>query len=143
MWQNLLKDRFGLKSQRATARKCRSYALVVGKNGPKFGVNRTRPRRLVLVRGRLVRSGGGRPGWRVRAAQVMPKMGKDGMPEVPAGMRRAGSMMMMIVNGKMRLVGTGVPIARLVDTVARQYNKPVIDQTGLTKLYDFTLDFAP
>jgi uncharacterized protein (TIGR03435 family) len=134
MWQNLLKDRFGLKLHH-DSKEMPILALVVGKNGPKFKESEPAA---AAGSGPAADGPDGAPGLR-----IMPKMGKDGMPEAPAGMRRAGGVMMMMVNGKMRLIGTGVPVGRLVDLLARQYNKPVTDQTGLTKNYDFTLDFAP
>ena len=35
------------------------------------------------------------------------------------------------------------PMAQLADVLGNQLNAPVIDKTGLTGKYDFTLDFAP
>jgi uncharacterized protein (TIGR03435 family) len=69
-------------------------------------------------------------------------MGKDGMPQLPPAMRHKGVMMIMM-NGRIRMIGNRTPISRLAETLARQYDRPVTDMTGLTKDYDFTLDFAP
>ena len=136
MMQNLLQERFGLKLHHET-KDMAMYALVIGKNGPKLKESEEDP---PPADGATAGPGG--PDALPPGPMALPKIGKDGMPELPAGMRRQGIMMMMM-NGKMRMVATKAPIARLVDTLARQYDRPVTDQTGLTKKYDFTLDFAP
>jgi len=133
MMQNLLKERFGLAVHRET-KEMSMLALVVGKNGPKLKESEPDPPQAT--------GDGPPPDGPPPIPAGPPKIGKDGMPEFPPGMRRQG-MMMMMMPGRMRLVATKMPIARLVDNLARQYDKPVVDQTGLTKNYDFTLDFIP
>jgi len=129
MMQNLLKERFGLKLHHET-KEMAMFALVIAKNGPKLKESVEDP-------SPGPEGAEGPPG-----LPPPPKIGKDGMPELPPGMRRQGILMMMIP-GRLRMIGTKTTISRLVDTLARQYDKPVVDQTGLTKTYDFTLDFAP
>ena len=51
--------------------------------------------------------------------------------------------MMMMMNGRARLMGNGQPISKLADALARQLGRPVTDKTGLAATYDFTLDFDP
>ena len=51
--------------------------------------------------------------------------------------------MMMMMNGRARLIGNGQPISRLADALSRQVGRPVTDKTGLAGNYDFTLDFDP
>ena len=136
MMQNLLKERFGLQLHHET-KEMSMYALVIAKGGPKLKESEETP-----APADGAASGPGNPDGPPPGAPPLPKIGKDGMPELPAGMRGRGLMMMMM-NGKMRMVGNKTPMSRLVDILARQYDRPVTDQTGLTKNYDFTLDFAP
>ena len=73
-------------------------------------------------------------------------MGADGMPQLPPGVGKNGIMMMMM-NGnggmRMRMVANGQPVSALIDTLANQLGRPVVDATGLKAKYDITLDFAP
>jgi len=69
-------------------------------------------------------------------------MGKDGFPQLPPGAGR-GAVMMMMINGRARMMGNGQPISKLADALSRQLGRPVVDQTGLKGNYDFTLDFDP
>jgi uncharacterized protein (TIGR03435 family) len=55
-----------------------------------------------------------------------------------------GGMTMMIApGGRMRMVAQGTTIAKLVDALAMQLDRPVVDMTGLAGTYDLTLEFAP
>jgi uncharacterized protein (TIGR03435 family) len=55
-----------------------------------------------------------------------------------------GGMTMMIApGGKMRMAATGTTIAKFLDALGMQLDRPIIDATGLTGKYDITLDFAP
>ncbi len=137
MMQNLLKERFGLTLHHET-KDMSMYALVVAKGGSKLKESDAQP-----AEAPGQQPGAGGPDGPPPGPPPPPKIGKDGMPELPAAMRRPGNMMMMMMPGRMRMQGTAVPISRLVDLLARQYDRPVTDQTGLTKTYDITLDFAP
>ena len=66
-------------------------------------------------------------------------MGKDGFPVLPG--RGAATMMMM--NGNARMTGSGQSMAGLAEMLSGQLDLPVVDMTGLTGKYDFTLYFAP
>ena len=57
----------------------------------------------------------------------------------PDGVARGGTMHMQ--NGK--LTGQGVPIANLTNILSRNLERTVIDKTGLTGKYDFTLTWKP
>ena len=70
-----------------------------------------------------------------------PPMGKDGMPELPKTGGRG--MMMMFMNGKARIAGNVQAASSLADMLSNQLGSPVLDKTGLTGFFDFTLDFAP
>ena len=52
-------------------------------------------------------------------------------------------MMMMMTNGRMRMVANHQPIGGLTEMLGNQLGFPVVDATGLTAKYDFNLDFAP
>src|ERR1044071_3171640 len=61
---------------------------------------------------------------------------------MPKGAGRGG-VMMMAVNGRMRMQANGSQMAQLVNMLANQLSRPVVDETGLKGTYDYTLDFAP
>jgi uncharacterized protein (TIGR03435 family) len=70
------------------------------------------------------------------------KMGADGMPQFPPGMGKNGLMMMMM-NGRLRMVGNGQTVSALTGMLGNQLGRPVVDATELKAKYDFTLDFTP
>ena len=93
MLQTLLTDRFKLSVHREI-RDLTSYALVVGKNGPKFQAARTDE--------------------------------STGLQQPQAG----------------QLVFQRYGMTNLVNTIANFINAPVDDQTGLTGLFDYQLEFT-
>jgi uncharacterized protein (TIGR03435 family) len=133
MWQNLLKERFGLKLHHET-KEMPMYALVVARNGLKLKESVAAPAQEPPA---------GSPDGAPPGPSKTGKDGKDGMPELPASVRRPGTLMWMMMNGRMRVMGTEVTMASLAEHLGRQYDRLVTDQTGLTKTYDVTLDFAP
>ena len=153
MLQNLLAERFKLTLHHET-KELPQYALVVAKNGPKLKESAPPP----AAEGTAAKDGAGPdggpppgpgPGFGPPPGPPpgeggMPRMqmGKDGFPKLPPDAGRGGIMMMMM-NGRARLMGTGQPISRLADVLARQLGRPVTDKTGLASTYDFTLDFDP
>ncbi|MGB7281171.1 MAG: M56 and DUF3738 domain-containing protein [Candidatus Acidiferrum sp.] len=64
--------------------------------------------------------------------------GMKGIDGRPAG----AGMMMMRGNGG-PLTGQGIPIANLAHVLSMQLGRTVIDKTGLTGKYDFTLQWTP
>jgi bla regulator protein blaR1 len=64
--------------------------------------------------------------------------GMKGIDGRPAG----AGMMMMRGNGG-PLTGQGIPIANLAHILSMQLGRTVIDKTGLTGKYDFTLQWTP
>jgi len=134
MFQNLLKERFKLALHHET-KEMPMFALVAAKGGPKVKESAVQP---APQPGDNPPPGGPAPG----APPPPPTIGKDGMPQMPKGMGRGGLMMMMM-NGRMRMVGNHTTMSQLVDSLAMQMDRPVTDMTGLTKEYDFTLDFMP
>jgi bla regulator protein blaR1 len=103
MLQPLLADRFRLKVHWET-KELPVYALVIGKNGPKFH--------------------------EAKPGDTYPK-GIIG-PNGPTG---AGALW---VQGD-QLTGQGTTLQGLVDILSRQVGTDVLDETGLTGKYDFTM----
>lgn len=122
MLQNLLTERFQLKTHKES-KEAQIYALVVGKGGP-----------------RLKEAEKLDPAAESDKVPEPPKMGKDGMPQMPKG----GRGMMMTVGPKgMRMQTARSTVAQLADMLANQVGRPVVDQTGLTGEYQYALDFSP
>ncbi len=122
MLQNLLADRFHLTLHHET-KDAVLYELTVGKNGSKlkpFAADSAAP-------ATLPPPGGG----------PLP-MGKDGLPVVPPG----ATLMMMSPKGR-RVVASKQPISGLINVLASELNSPVVDKTGLTGEFDYSLEFMP
>lgn len=122
MLQNLLADRFQLTLHHET-KDASLYELTVGKNGPKlkpFVADTAAP-------AALPQPGGG----------PLP-MGKDGNPVVPPG----ATLMMMSPKGR-RVVASKQTIAGLINVLASELNSPIVDKTGLTGEFDYSLEFLP
>ena len=58
----------------------------------------------------------------------------------PDGAARPGRMMMM---GRGHVTGQGVPLTFLTRVLSQQLRRTVVDKTGLTGKYDFTLQWTP
>ena len=146
MLQNLLAERFKLTLHHET-KELPVYALVVGKGGPKMKES---------VEDDATAPGAAGTGGPSAAAPPPPppppgsdgagpirlKVGADGMPQLPANTGK-NNMMMMMTNGRMRLVASHRPVAALTEMLANQLGRPVVDATELKANYDFNLDFAP
>ena len=155
MMQAMLADRFQLKLTRVN-RELAVYDLVVAKGGPKIketDPNAPPPAGMMppggpvhgeLQGGAMVAGGPPhddmRAGGMTAGAVKMPGGGgPDGPPKGPDGDGKPG-MMRMSPGG---LQGQGVQISMLVNSLAMQLRRTVIDKTGLTGKYDFTLKYAP
>ncbi|MGO9231634.1 MAG: TIGR03435 family protein [Bryobacteraceae bacterium] len=148
MLQNLLSERFKLTLHHET-KQLPLYALVVAKNGPKM--KEAAPPPPIDESAKDGPSGPPPPGSGFGPPPGPPpggggpppmQMGKDGFPKLPPSLARGGVMMMM-TNGRTRLIGNGQTMSKLADALARQLGRPVTDKTGLAGTYDFTLDFDP
>jgi uncharacterized protein (TIGR03435 family) len=151
MLQNLLAERFKLTLHHET-KELPMYALVVGKGGPKL--KESVEEDAAAGAGSPGASAG--PGGPSASAPPPPppppgpdgpgpvrmKVGADGMPQLPPGAGKNGLLMMMM-NGRMRMVGNRQPIAAVIEMLGNQLGRPVVDATELKAKYDFTLDFAP
>lgn len=128
MLQNLLADRFGVKLHH-DSKESSVYEMVVDKNGPKF-----KPTTMPDEAG-APKPDGPPP------APGPPKLDKNGFPQLD----RAGLIMMMNMgpNGpRSRMVAKGQTLEQLAQMLGNQLNRPVVDKSGLTGKYDFTLEFA-
>ena len=122
MLQNLLADRFKLVVHRET-RELPLYELVVGKNGPKIKPYVEDPNAPKPEPGRPFATG------------------KDGNP-IP----RPGSLIMTMSQGKRRVTASKQSIGGspgLATVLGAELGRPVVDKTGLTGDYDYTIEFRP
>lgn len=129
MMQNLLAERFKIVLHHET-KEFPLYELSVAKGGPKLkastGDYNAPPTPL--------------PPPPAAGRGPLP-IGKDGMPELPKGGR--GMFMFMGMNGRARMQGNTQKMSDFAGSLSNQLGTPVVDKTGLTGIYDFTLDFAP
>lgn len=132
MMQNLLADRFKMTFHREK-KEMASYVLTVGSKGSK----------LQAVDAPPPDDPNNPPPSPPGRMTGPPKMGKDGFPELPVFAGRGGGPMMIMMPGKAKMTCTSCPLSRLADTLGNQLGKPVIDQTGLTGNFAFTLVFEP
>ncbi len=126
MLQNLLADRFGLTLHREK-KDLQAYSLVVGKGGPKL--KEAAPEDPASPEPEMK----GPPQGRMA-------MGKDGFPQA-AG--RGRGMRMMMMPGRMKISASSMPMSQLAESLERQLDRAVVDNTGLTAKYDFELIFEP
>jgi uncharacterized protein (TIGR03435 family) len=113
MMRNLLAERFHLKAH-SESRELPGYVLVVTKNGPKL-----------------------------KEAQPETPLPAKGFPQLLAG-KPAISTTFSVSNGQQvaRTTARQVPVSALLRLVRVAMGKPAVDQTGLTGMYDFTLEYA-
>jgi uncharacterized protein (TIGR03435 family) len=126
MLQNLLAERFHLTLHRES-KEVQGYELVVGKNGSKL--KESSPADAAADAGPP-----GPPGPPKRDANGFPLLERPGMVAmVQAGPKGAVA----------RLAAKGQPLSELMRMLGNQISRPVVDKTGLTGKYDFTLEYAP
>jgi len=112
MLQALLADRFKLMLHRES-KQLGMYALVIAKNGPKLQ--------------------------EAKPGDAYPQGMKDDGRPLGAGVFRLGRY----AGGRGELVGQGLPMATLVRLLSEKIlNRGVLDNTGLTGSYDFTLQWT-
>ena len=140
MLQNLLAERFKLTLHREK-KDLPMYALVVGKNGPKLKESVEEP---APKDGDAPKAGGPAVDDPLAGAAMrrLP-VGKDGFPVLPPGAGGRGSTAIMLMNGNARMTATKQSMAGLAEMLSGQLDLPVVDMTGLTGKYDYTLYFAP
>jgi len=131
MLQNLLAERFKLTLHREK-KDLLMYALVVGKNGPKVKES---------VEDAAPKGGGPADG----PAEVMgkPTVDRDGFPVLPPAAAGRGAVSLALMNGNARVTASRQSMSGLAEILSSQLDFPVVDMTGLTGKYDFTLYFSP
>jgi uncharacterized protein (TIGR03435 family) len=131
MWQNLLKERFGMVLHHES-KEFQVSELVVAKSGSKLKETTLDPNAPPLA---PPPPPSGPPG--------PPKMDKNGFPEM-----NGPGLMMMIQPGAAggpvgHMVARAQPVSGLAGVLGNQLNRPVLDKTGLTGKYDFNLEYTP
>jgi uncharacterized protein (TIGR03435 family) len=114
MMQALLAERFKLEIHRET-KELPVYSLVVAKNGPKM---------------KEIAAAGADP---YAAGAAGPGRGASGGPGISVSGGRGGTM---------SVTGKSVPITTLIHSISTSLDRPVIDKTGLTAYYDFSLEWV-
>jgi uncharacterized protein (TIGR03435 family) len=99
------------------------YALVSARNGPKM-----RPTAADTSQ------------TDVQLANVKPGEGKDGFPEVNL---RSPGIVIETKDGRARITAHEVSLARFADFLSNRLDRPVLDQTGLTGIYNLALYYRP
>ncbi len=122
MLQNLLADRFKLTLHKET-RELPVYSLLIAKNGPKLKKATPDPPPDAND------AGGGNPG-------APLKKDVEGYPMLRRGMT-------MAITGDRARLANKAHMDWLVDMLASQTGRPVVDATGLTDEYEFTLSWIP
>lgn len=126
MWQNLLKERFGLVVHH-DSKEFQVEELQVAKGGPKFKETTLDPNAPPPLPS-------GQPG--------PPKLDKNGFPDL-----QGPGMIMMMQAGptgpSAHMVGKAQPMSGLANLLGNQLNKPVVDKTGLTGKYDIQIEYTP
>ena len=132
---NLLKDRFQLSTHVET-RELPMFHLVMaradGRLGPDLKVTPAECQATITERLAAAKAAaaGGRPGGPLPPPPAMPGPNDP----LPCGFSRLNTGL---------AAGSGRTIAQLVPTLADLVGRPVIDKTGLTGMYDFSLKYAP
>lgn len=127
MLQNLLAERFKMQFHRET-KELPVFALVVAKGGPKLQEAKDEPP--------PPESDG------PQSLPSIPKMGPDGFPDLSKVLAGRGGIFMMMEPDRARLVGQKATLQDLAGRLSNELSKPVTDETGLTKKYDFTLTYS-
>jgi uncharacterized protein (TIGR03435 family) len=134
MLQSLLEERFHLALRREQ-KELPVYALVTGKNGPKMKeVPEDDPSQASGAPGA---AGGSTPGG---MSPARPATASAGLALGP------GSMSIAAPDNsgrRPRMTAKKRNMQWLADILTLQLDRPVMDMTGLTARYDFSLDFSP
>ena len=132
MLRELLVERFHLAAHRET-RQVPIYVLLAGRGGPKL---------------READPAAEEDEQRARAAGGFQRpsvtIGPDGFPQIPADARIPGNFTLTLSSGEFlrtKLFARHQNMDQLAATIAEYLKCSVVDQTGLTGRYDFTLAF--
>jgi uncharacterized protein (TIGR03435 family) len=114
MWQRLMAERFGLMLHHEP-KEFQVEELLVGKNGTKLKPTTVDP-----------------------AEELDPGPPKYDQNRELAG---PGFVTTIMANGQAHTVAKGQTLSRLLTLLGGQLHRPVLDKTGLTGKYDFSIDF--
>ncbi|MEO5922569.1 MAG: TIGR03435 family protein [Bryobacteraceae bacterium] len=128
MLQSLLEERFQLKVRRET-KPMQGYSLVQAKNGSKMKASADQT---------PIGAGPG-PGGPPGAVSFSVARPVGGGPAPALGAPPRG----MIRMGQGEVFGQGMQLPMLVQMLSRQLGRPVVDNTGLTGLFDVELKWTP
>lgn len=145
MMQSLLEERFQLKAHKET-RDLPIYNLVVAKDGSKLKASADQTPSPLTANGPPQPCDPDAPQFTLPPPPPPPRGGggpdgRGGLPDL-SNMPRGAMFMMMSPTG-MTMVTNGVPIGNLVNMLAQQVGRPVVDKTDLKGLFDFKLTFSP
>jgi uncharacterized protein (TIGR03435 family) len=115
MWQNLLAERFGLMLHHEP-KEFQVDELVVGKNGAKLKETTVDP-----------------------AEELDP--GPPKYNQKNRELAGPGFVTTILADGQAHAVAKGQTLSRLTTLLGGQLHRPVLDKTGLTGKYDFSIDF--
>jgi uncharacterized protein (TIGR03435 family) len=135
MLQSLLAERFTLVAHRET-KQLPIYAMVVGKNGPKFKESPPAERNAATA---------GADGTLARRAVPRIIGGPDGFPDLAPGgdVPRSYEVVVGGSDGILyKLWARRETMQQLADRLSSQLNRAVIDMTELKEHYDFTLSWT-
>jgi uncharacterized protein (TIGR03435 family) len=127
----LLKDRFQLATHLETREQAIFHLVMAGADGrpgPELKITPAECQAAIAARIATAQAAGGRSG-----PPPLPALANPNEP-LPCGFGRLGPGL---------AAGSGRTIAQLLPTLSDLTGRPVIDKTGLTGMYDFTLKYAP
>lgn len=128
MWQNLLKERFGVVVHK-DSKEFQIDELVVTKDGPKL-----KETDLPADAAEFKPTPG---------TPIPIKPGPDGTPKLPS----AGMIMMIQMSGPnnvvAHMIGRAQTTAQIATGLSNELNHPVVDKTGLTGKYDYQVEYKP
>jgi uncharacterized protein (TIGR03435 family) len=131
MLQTLLAERFHLKAHLEN-QKGQAYELVVARNGPKL-----KPSTPVDTNAKPTSDEPIGPNGRPTLQRA-----RDGVVELPSAMQGKGHLALKTFQGaEIRVRHEGLEY--LVERLMGELERPVIDQTGITGQFDYTLTYLP
>jgi uncharacterized protein (TIGR03435 family) len=142
MLQNLLAERFKLTLHREK-KELPMYALMVAKNGPKLKESPPDDPDAKDATAPLDPAA---------AAAAAEQKAKQRMEDLKRTVERGGDMSklppgrgmsMMVMNGRAHMNAPKQTMEQFAEWLSGQLDRPVVDQTALSKKYDVSLDYAP
>ena len=141
MLRTLLGDRFGLRT-RSETRQALVYVLTVARSDGRLGTRLTRATPECVQQLEQRKSGTAPPAKPQPTAPELNERLKRMMSGDSSVTPVCGtSMMGSRVNGASTLVFGGLELRSLVSRISNEFSAPVLDQTGLSGLFDVSLEY--